>query len=160
MTEIRTAAFATLLTCCAATSVHAQTRGQPEIKPFGFDIAGMERTVAPGTDFYRYANGAWARSTPIPADKSNHGMFTRLDDLNRERVKGILDVARKDSHSKAGAAYAAFLDEAALDAKGLTPARPWLDRIDAIATREDYAPRRASHARRCRRTIRGRRHPG
>ncbi|WP_448097568.1 M13 family metallopeptidase [Luteibacter yeojuensis] len=147
MTKIHAAVFATLLTCCAATSVHAQTRGQPEIEPFGFDIAGMERAVMPGTDFYRYANGTWARSTPIPADKSNDGMFTRLDDLNRERVKGILDAARKDSRSKAGAAYTAFLDEAALDAKGLAPARPWLDRIDAITTRDDYAHLAAQAAR-------------
>jgi putative endopeptidase len=120
-------------------SLHAQTHGKPAIEPFGFDIAGMDRTVAPGIDFYRYANGAWARSTPVPADKPNYGMFTRLDDLNRERVKDILESARKDPHSKAGAAYTAFLDEAALDTRGLAPARPWLDRIDAVATRGDYA---------------------
>lgn len=147
MTKIHAVVIVALLASCTTSTILAQTRGQPEIKPFGFDIAGMDRTVVPGTDFYRYANGAWAHATPIPADKSNYGMFTRLDDLNRERVKGILEAARKDPHGKAGAAYAAFLDEAALDAKGLAPARPWLDRIDAIATREDYARLAAQAAR-------------
>lgn len=149
MTKIHAIVLATLFMSCATSPVrvHAQTRGQPEIGPFGFDIAGMDRTVAAGTDFYRYANGTWAHATPIPADKSNYGMFTRLDDLNRERVKGILEAARKDPRSKAGAAYAAFLDEAALETKGLAPARPWLDRIDAIAAREDYARLAAQAAR-------------
>ncbi|HEY4143493.1 M13 family metallopeptidase [Pinirhizobacter sp.] len=141
------ALLATLLWLCAANSVHAQAHKLPEIGPFGFDIAGMDRTTPPGSDFYRYANGVWARSTPIPADKSNFGMFTRLDDLNRERVQGILDLARKDTHSKAGAAYAAFLDETALDTRGLTPARTWLDRIEAVATRADYARVAAQAAR-------------
>ncbi|WP_413626537.1 M13 family metallopeptidase [Luteibacter sp. Lutesp34] len=112
---------------------------QPEISPFGFDLGGMDRSVSPGADFYRYANGTWERSTPIPSDKPNFGMFTRLDDLNRERLKGILEKARRDGRSKAGAAYAAFLDEAAIERRGLVPVRPWLDRIEAIATPADYA---------------------
>jgi putative endopeptidase len=76
---------------------------------FGFDVGGMDRAIAPGSDFYRYANGNWARSTPIPADKSSFGMFTHLGDLNSDRLRDILDAARKDPRSKAGAAFAAFL---------------------------------------------------
>jgi len=112
---------------------------QPEIGAFGFDLGGMDRSVPPGADFYRYANGTWERSTPIPADKPNFGMFTRLNDLNRERVKDILERARRDGHGKAGAAYAAFLDEGEIERRGLVPVRPWLDRIEAIATPADYA---------------------
>ena len=51
---------------------------------FGFDFAGMDRNVAPGDNFYAFANGTWARTTAIPADRSNYGMFTVLDDLSRE----------------------------------------------------------------------------
>jgi putative endopeptidase len=147
MSKISFALFAALSLYCTINSVDAEPPKQLAIMPFGFDLAGMDLTVAPGSDFYRYANGTWARSTPIPADKSSFGMFTHLDDLNRERVRGILEVARNDTHSKAGAAYTAFLDEAALDTKGLTPARPWLDRIEAITTRADYARLAAQAAR-------------
>src|SRR3546814_16397999 len=48
----------------------------PQIGTFGFDESGTNRTVAPGDDFYEYANGTWAKTKPIPADKSNYGMFT------------------------------------------------------------------------------------
>ena len=117
----------------------AQSSTRPAIGAFGFDEQGMDASIPAGLDFYRYANGAWARTTPIPPEKSNIGAFTQLDDLNRQRVKAILDEARADPASKAGAAYAAFLDEAAVEAKGLVPARPWLDRISAIGSRADYA---------------------
>src|SRR5690349_19405058 len=60
---------------------------KPQYGTFGFDTAGMDTNVAPGDDFYEYANGTWAKNTPIPADKSNYGMFTVLDDLSRSRTK-------------------------------------------------------------------------
>ncbi len=64
-------------------------------------------TVAPGNNFYQYANGTWAKNTPIPADKSNYGMFTVLEDLSRERKHQIIEEQAKDPNSKIGNAYAA-----------------------------------------------------
>jgi putative endopeptidase len=63
---------------------------KPELGSFGFDTSGMDRSVQPGDNFYMFANGTWARNTPIPADKSNYGMFTRLDDLSKERTRTII----------------------------------------------------------------------
>src|SRR3546814_2500441 len=71
----------------------------------------MNRTVAPGDDFYEYANGTWAKTTPIPADKSNYGMFTVLEDLSKKRTQEILEAAEKDPNSKIGNAFASYLDE-------------------------------------------------
>src|SRR5688572_3739509 len=88
---------------------------------FGFDTAGMDRSVAPGDDFYTFSNGTWAKNTQIPSDKSNYGMFTMLQDLSQQRVRDILEAAQSDSSSKIGTAYASFLDEAAVEAKGLAP---------------------------------------
>jgi len=62
---------------------------KPTYGAFGFDTAGMNQTVLPGDNFYQYANGTWAKNTPIPADKSNYGMFTRLDDISRQRTRAI-----------------------------------------------------------------------
>lgn len=62
----------------------ASTRDGPQLGTFGFDTSGMDRSVAPGDDFYAFANGEWAKKTAIPADKSNYGMFTALDDLSKE----------------------------------------------------------------------------
>ena len=112
---------------------------RPQIGRFGFDEAGMDRAVAPGDNFYQFANGTWAKNTAIPADKSNYGMFTMLDDLSRQRTREILDEARKDESSRIGASYAAFLDEAGIEAKGLAPIEPWLNQVRTLSSKAGYA---------------------
>eukprot|EP01034_Spumella_vulgaris_P015078 gene15078-19264_t len=64
----------------ATTEAAAKPAAKPEIGDFGFDATGMDKSVQPGDDFYAYANGAWAKKTLIPDDKSNYGMFTALAD--------------------------------------------------------------------------------
>ena len=105
---------------------------KPELGTYGFDTAGMDTTVLPGDNFYKYANGTWAQNTPIPADKSNYGMFTRLDDLSRQRTRVIIEEQAKDPSSKIGIAYNAFLDTAAIEAKGLAPFQSWLNSVESI----------------------------
>ena len=127
----------------------AQT--DPSAKPtygsYGFDSAGMDKSVKPGDDFYDYANGTWAKNTPIPADKSNYGAFNTLDDLSRERTRGILEAAQADPDSKIGNAYASYLDAATVEKKGLFPVRPWIDRIRAVKDKAAYARLAAEAAR-------------
>ncbi|MBD8678992.1 M13 family metallopeptidase [Sphingomonas sp. CFBP 13720] len=112
---------------------------KPEIGTFGFDAAGMDRSVQPGDNFYKYANGTWERITPIPADKSSFGMFTTLDDLSKTRTRELLDAAKADPASKIGVAYASFLDDAAIEAKGLAPIQPWLTEIKGLSSKAGYA---------------------
>ena len=114
---------------------------------FGFDAAGMDRSVAPGADFYGFANGTWAANTSIPADKANYGMFGALDDLSRERTQEILAAAQADAGSKVGDAYASFLDETTVEAKGLAPLQPWLGEIKALSSKADYPALAAKAAR-------------
>ena len=111
--------------------VHAQTApapattaGKPELGTYGFDEAGMNRAAAPGDDFYDYANGAWAKSTAIPSDKSSFGAFDVLADRSRDRTRGILEAAAKDKGSKIGTAYATYLDTTEIEKKGLAPLKP------------------------------------
>ena len=103
----------------------------PQYGTFGFDEAGMDKSVAPGDDFYAYANGTWAKNTPIPADESNYGAFNVLADQSRTQTRGILEAAKADPNSKIGTAYATYLDTAAIDAAGLKPIQPWLAKIKA-----------------------------
>jgi putative endopeptidase len=120
---------------------------KPTIGDYGFDETGMDRNVAPGDDFYDYANGTWTKNTPIPADKSNYGMFTLLDDLSKQRTQEILDTAKTDPSSKIGNAYVAYLDAPTVEAQGLAPIKPWLDAIKAVKTRADYVAVFAQSAR-------------
>ena len=122
----------------AAAVEVAPTAPKPELGTFGFDTAGMDTSVRPGDNFYQYANGTWAKNTPIPPDKSNYGMFTKLDDLSKEHTRAIIEEAAKDPASKIGNAYASFMDEAAVEAKGLAPFQPWLNEIKALDRKADY----------------------
>ena len=112
---------------------------KPTYGTFGFDTAGMDASVLPGDNFYKYANGTWASTTAIPADKSNYGMFTVLDDLSKTRTRTIIEESTKDPSSKIGNAYNAFLDTAAIDAKGLAPFKPWLDQVHGLSSRAGLA---------------------
>ncbi len=136
---------ASLLAATAIAGVTAATSQSSPAKPstgaqygsFGFDEKGMDRAVAPGDNFYAYANGTWAKDTPIPADKANYGAFNFLSDLSESRTRGILDTAAKDPNSKIGRAYATYLDRPAIDAKGLAPIQPWLAKVKG-STRATY----------------------
>src|SRR4051812_6233368 len=130
-----------------AAHAAAATSARPQIGTFGFDEAGMDRSVTPGDNFYQFASGTWAKNTPIPNDKATYGMFTVLDDLSRSRTRAILDEAKNDPRSKIGDAYAAFLDTAAIEAKGLAPIQPWLNRIRGLQSKAGYAALAAEASR-------------
>jgi len=130
----------------------APAAARPQYGSFGFDVAGMDRNVAPGDSFYRYANGNWDRTTEIPADRSNYGMFIVLDDLSRGRTRAILEEAARAPGSRLGDFYASFMDEAAVNAAGIAPLRPILDEIEGIRDRSQWATELGRMARRSIRT--------
>ncbi len=110
---------------------------------FGLDLAAMDRSVAPGDDFYRYVNGGWLKTATIPPDRARWQEFYRLDDLNAKRSRDILEEAARaptSPQTKAiGDFYASLMDEAGREAAGLSPLQPELARIAAIATPADLA---------------------
>jgi putative endopeptidase len=123
----------------AAAPAPAVQAPKPQYGAFGFDSAGMDRSILPGNDFYGFANGTWAKTTPIPADKSNYGMFSVLDDLSRERTRTIIEEQARNPNSAIGNAYSSFMDQAAVEAKGLAPFEPWLNEVRGIKSRNALA---------------------
>src|SRR5579875_2034030 len=88
----------------------------PQIPPWGFDLAGRDTAVAPGADFYSYANGTYVKKLVIPPDRSRYGAFDALAALSETRVHDILQHAAADKtatgeEAKIGAFYRAFMDE-------------------------------------------------
>ena len=110
----------------------------PQLGTYGFDSEGMDTSVSPADDFYLYANGKWAEKTQIPADKSNYGMFTALDDLSKDRVKLVLEAEKDVKGSKAGDVYASYLDTATVEKKGLKPIQPWLKQVRGIKSKAAF----------------------
>jgi putative endopeptidase len=113
---------------------------------WGVDLAGMDRTVKPGDDFFRYVNGKWAATTQIPPDKTSFGAFMLLRDLSEARVRAILDRWAADKKLKAGtdeakvaAMYRTFLDEATAEKLDVKPIQSHLDLVRKAQTRDDMA---------------------
>jgi putative endopeptidase len=111
----------------------------PEIGTFGLDLAGMDKAVKPGDDFGKFAGGLWEAKTEIPADKATYGMFNVLADRSLDQTRTILDAAAKTPGSKIGDFYASFMDEAAVNAKGIAPVQPWISEIKAAGDKKALA---------------------
>jgi putative endopeptidase len=110
---------------------------KPVLGEFGIDTAAMDTSVAPGDDFFAYTNGAWVKSFEIPPDRSRYNSFTLLTEKALERTRAIVEQAAADTTAegdtrKIGDAYQAFMDEAAIEARGLAPIKPQLDAVAAI----------------------------
>ncbi len=122
-----------------AAPAAAADGSRPDIGSFGFDVAGMDRGTKAGDDFVTYTSGAYLKTLEIPADKTSFGMFTKLRDLSQERTRTIIEKAAASGGApgseaqKVGDFYASFMDEAAIEAKGIAPIKPELDKIAAIA---------------------------
>ncbi|HYI49376.1 MAG TPA: M13-type metalloendopeptidase [Allosphingosinicella sp.] len=138
-TAVILGSMATLAASHQAAPAAKGAANRPQLGTFGFDSAGMDRNVSPGASFYAYANGNWDRTTQIPADRANYGMFTVLADLSQTRTRDILQEAARTPGSRIGDFYASFMDEAAVNAAGIRPLQPMMRRIRAIATRADWA---------------------
>src|SRR3954462_1419094 len=123
----------------------AAPAAKPQLGARGGDLAGMDKSVNPGDSWYDYVNGTWDRNAVIPPDKSSWGGYGILRDLSDTRTREIIETSAK-AHAAAGTPaqkvgdlYASFMDEAAIEAKGLAPLQPTLARIQAIQNTTDLA---------------------
>ena len=130
-----------------AKSAAVKKAGKPKIGTFGFDVAGMDRSIKPGDDFAGFAGGAWAETTEIPADRATWSMFSMLQDVSNEQTRTILDEAAATPGSKIGDFYATYIDEATANAKGMDPIKPWLAQIDGARDKTALAVEMAKLAR-------------
>ena len=138
--------LAALCAALASTALYAGAAGDKATPAsHGIDLAGMDKSVQPGADFFAYANGTWIKSTEIPSDRSNYGSGAILVELTNQRTVELIQEAAKNKNSanpdarKIGDYYASFMDEAGIEKKGLTPLQPAFDRIKAINDRKSLA---------------------
>jgi putative endopeptidase len=111
----------------------------------GIDLSYIDHSVKPGDDFFSYANGAWVKTAQIPADRSATGPTQELEDLTAKRTADLIQNMAKTqpaagtNNRKIADFYAAYMDEAGVEKRGLAPIKAELDQIDAIKTRDDLA---------------------
>jgi endothelin-converting enzyme/putative endopeptidase len=122
----------------AATPAIAQTTG-PRYGTWGVAKEDMDPSVKPGDDFFAYAEGTWLKNHPIPADKTGAGYNYELPDEIEQQVRTMVERVAANADSpigqKIGDAYAAWMDEAGIEARGLEPLKPYLARIDSVQSK-------------------------
>ena len=111
----------------------------------GIAVANMDRTILPGNDFFEYANGAWLKRTEIPPDRPWVGVFTTLGDVANKRTADLIEEVSK-SNPPAGSdsrkiadLYNSYMNEAAIESRGLAPVKPQLDSIRTIKDKHALA---------------------
>jgi len=106
-------------------------------------VSNLDLSVAPGRDFFTYANGGWLARHPIPVEEAGWGigelveeeLYLKLRKLN-EAAAAAPASAGSDSQ-KIGDFWTTAMDEARANALGLAPVREQLELIEAIQTVPD-----------------------
>lgn len=112
-------------------------------KQKAIDLADLDTSVSPASDFDNYANGGWKKRFPIPDEKSRFGSFDLLADSGEVQVqKLITDIARNKQETgsiaqKIADFYNTGMDTAKIEAEGIAPLQPLLDEISAIQSADD-----------------------
>ncbi|MEA3000974.1 MAG: putative endopeptidase [Sphingomonadales bacterium] len=111
---------------------------------WGFDVAGMDRAVKPGDDWYEFVNGTWTRHATIPADRASWGGFAILRDLSEARLRRLIEGyspadAKNPDRAKVATLYRSFMDETAAERADAEPLLTRLAPVRAAAGKEDIA---------------------
>jgi putative endopeptidase len=120
------------------TAVVAATAAQERPVVPGIDTGGMDLSVRPQDDFFRYVNGRWSDNTAIPADQSGYGSFAILREHSQEAVRTIIEELGRSKpqagtdNQKIADLYRSFMDEAKIESLGITPLGEELGRIARI----------------------------
>jgi predicted metalloendopeptidase len=104
----------------------------------------MDRSLRPGDDFYRFANGEWLRTAAIPAGQTSFDTRAVLTEKTSQRVRGLMQEAaalsvRGSLEQKVGDYYTSFMDENGIETRGLTPLAGDMARISAISNKTSLA---------------------
>ena len=108
------------------------------------DLTGLSKQIAPCDDFYAFVNGNWEAATELPASRARIGSFEQLrqanDELLNRALKALADQPELQTTpglKQVAAYFSSGMDEAAIEARGLSSITPLLNRIDALQRRED-----------------------
>lgn len=111
----------------------------------GIDKSLFSSDISAGENFYLYANEEWLETTKIPADKSNYGIFTILDDETRQQVRELIEKAAASKSAEGSAAqkvgdlYSSVLNLEARNEAGIEPIRDLLTMLDQADNKRELA---------------------
>ena len=133
------------IACTATFTFCVLAQPAPAEEPHGIVAGNIDHSVKPGDDFYLYANGAWIKRTEIPADRAGIDVWTKLEDLSNKRTSDLIaemaksNAAAGSKERKVADLYNSYMNEAAIEARGISPLKPHLDAIAAIRDKKELA---------------------
>lgn len=105
---------------------------------------GVDNTVAPQQDFYRFVNGKWLAKAQIPADRTSWGTLAELNELNEQRsikfLQAVISEPKFANDAKAQrlkAVYETYTDLNAREQAGLIPIAKDIEKIKLLNTFAD-----------------------
>jgi len=136
----------TALALCLFAGAAWADSGKTALGQWGIDLSAMDKSVAPGDDFFRYVNGNWLKTAVIPPDRSSTGSFQDLRILSENRMKEIVDTLEVKPYAQLTAEekklrdlYDGFLDQKQIEQRGLAPAKKDLAYLAGLKTLRDVA---------------------
>lgn len=127
--DTRLSAAAALLVCCGVFLAAQELKS-------GLDLTTLDRSIRPQDDLYRFANGAWLDQPRIPDDRVTYGTFAELADRAEHDLRAVIEglTGRNRSERQIQDLYASVMDVAGIEARGIAPLQPQLQRLQAIDT--------------------------
>jgi endothelin-converting enzyme/putative endopeptidase len=119
---------------------------QPAPKLEHFDPALIDTELNPCDDFYKYSCTKWLAANPIPADQVYWSTGSNLELWNETLLRETMEASSKNDpnrnavQQKIGDYWAACMDESGIEAAGLKPLQPVLDRIAALKSKKEITP--------------------
>jgi len=119
---------------------------QTVTQTMGIDLANLDTTNLPGTDFYRYACGGWIKNNPLTDEYSQYGSFTALAENNRKQIQGLIEELAGGQHQagsvaqKVGDLYKIAMDSVKLNQEGVKPIEAELKEIAGLKDKKQLYP--------------------
>ena len=126
-------AITTVVAMAACNNNAATNNPKPDIL-----AANMDSTVKPGDDFFEFANGGWIKRNPIPADQSSWSIGHLVIEENLKHLREISEkaaasnAAKGSNDQKIGDYWSMAMDSSKIEADGLKPIQPLLDKLNAV----------------------------
>ncbi|MBR4129376.1 MAG: M13 family metallopeptidase [Bacteroidaceae bacterium] len=89
-----------MITAFAFTALAAACTNGGKQLASGIDLANLDSTYLPGTDFYMYATGGWQKAHPLTAEYSRFGSFDQLQEDNNQRLRSLIDSVSAQENEK------------------------------------------------------------